>query len=98
MRSGAEPQPSPGPALTPAQQALAQAIDAALPQTQCTRCGEPDCLRYAEAIASGRAPINRCPPGGDEGVRRLAALTGQAPEPIDPRHGREGPRLAGRDR
>lgn len=71
---------------------LADAIDAALPQTQCTRCGEPDCRRYAEAIASGRAPINRCPPGGAEGIARLAALTGQPKLPLDPAHGVEGPR------
>lgn len=73
--------------LTPAQKALADQIDAALPQTQCTRCGEPDCRRYAEAIARGDAPINRCPPGGEEGVARLAALTGQAALPLDPAHG-----------
>ena len=71
---------------------LADRIDAALPQTQCTRCGEPDCRRYAEAIAEGRAPINRCPPGGAEGIVRLAALTGQAVSPLDPGHGTEGPR------
>ncbi len=71
---------------------LADRIDAALPQTQCTRCGEPDCRRYAEAIADGRAPINRCPPGGAEGIVRLAALTGQAVSPLDPGHGTEGPR------
>jgi len=67
--------------------ALADRIDAALPQTQCTRCGEPDCRRYAEAIARGEAPINRCPPGGDEGVLRLAAVTGQPVLPLDPAHG-----------
>jgi electron transport complex protein RnfB len=79
-------------ALTPAQQALADRLDAALPQTQCTRCGEPDCRRYAEAIAAGAAPINRCPPGGQEGVRRLAHLTGQ-PEPmLDPAFGIEAER------
>ena len=71
---------------------LADRIDAALPQTQCTRCGEPDCRRYAEAIAQGRAPINRCPPGGAEGIARLAALTGQPVQPLDPAHGTEGPR------
>jgi Na+-translocating ferredoxin:NAD+ oxidoreductase subunit B len=70
---------------------LARLIAAALPQTQCTRCGEPDCARYAEAITQG-APINRCPPGGDEGIRRLAALTGQAVVALDTAHGREGPR------
>ncbi len=71
---------------------LADRIDAALPQTQCTRCGEPDCRRYAEAIAEGRAPINRCPPGGAEGIVRLAAITGQPVLPLDPAHGHEGPR------
>lgn len=71
---------------------LADRIDAALPQTQCTRCGEPDCRRYAEAIAEGRAPINRCPPGGAEGIVRLAAVTGQPVLPLDPAHGAEGAR------
>lgn len=73
----------------------ADAIDALLPQTQCTRCGEPDCRRYAEAIADGRAPINRCPPGGAEGIARLSALTGQPLLALDDAHGLEGPlRLA----
>jgi electron transport complex protein RnfB len=73
--------------------ALADRLDAALPQTQCTRCGYPDCRRYAEAIAAGEAPINRCPPGGAEGVARLAALTGQPVQPLEPACGNEGPRL-----
>ena len=71
---------------------LAARIEAALPQTQCTRCGYPDCASYARAIASEGAPINQCPPGGMEGVRRLAALTGQPAEPLNPAHGHEGPR------
>lgn len=71
---------------------LTAAIDAVLPQTQCTRCGEPDCAAYARAIAAG-APIDRCPPGGAEGIRRLAALTGRPMVPLDPAHGQEGPRL-----
>jgi Na+-translocating ferredoxin:NAD+ oxidoreductase subunit B len=70
---------------------LARRIDAALPQTQCTRCGYPDCARYAEAIAAGEAAINQCPPGGQEGVQRLAALTGQPVMPLNPRNGIEGP-------
>ena len=70
---------------------LVERLDAALPQTQCRRCGFPDCRRYAEAIACGEAPINRCPPGGEEGVRRLAAITGQAVLPLDPEVGSEGP-------
>lgn len=70
---------------------LARRIDAALPQTQCTRCGFPDCARYAEAIAAGQADINQCPPGGVEGVERLAALTGLLATPLNPHNGIEGP-------
>jgi electron transport complex protein RnfB len=70
---------------------LARLIDAALPQTQCTRCGYPDCASYAQAIASGEAGINQCPPGGAEGIERLAALTGRAPAPLDHQFGIEGP-------
>jgi electron transport complex protein RnfB len=79
--------------LSPAQAALAERLDAALPQTQCTRCGYPDCRRYAQAMAAGEADINRCPPGGAEGIHRLAALTGQPVQPLDTTRGREGPRL-----
>jgi electron transport complex protein RnfB len=67
-------------------------IDAALPQTQCTRCGFPDCRAYAQAIAEDGAAINRCPPGGAQGIVRLAHLTAQPVVPLDPEHGEEGPR------
>jgi electron transport complex protein RnfB len=70
---------------------LARRIDAALPQTQCTRCGYPDCAGYAQAIAAGEAGINQCPPGGAEGIERLAALTGQPPVSLDHKFGIEGP-------
>jgi electron transport complex protein RnfB len=74
---------------------LADRLDRALPQTQCTRCGYPDCRSYADAIAAGAAGINQCPPGGHEGVERLARLTGAAPVALDPSCGAEGPlRLA----
>ena len=71
---------------------LAQRINDALPQTQCTRCGYPDCESYAQAIADGQAKINQCPPGGQAGIERLAALTGQPPLPLNPEHGLETPR------
>ena len=71
---------------------LADRIDAALPQTQCTRCGYPDCRGYAEAMASGEVEINRCPPGGAEGIVRLSDITGRRPLPLNPAHGIEGPR------
>jgi electron transport complex protein RnfB len=67
-------------------------IHDALPQTQCKRCGYPDCLGYAQAVSVGEADINQCPPGGAEGVVRLAAITGRAVKPIDPDFGAEGPR------
>jgi electron transport complex protein RnfB len=70
---------------------LARRIDAALPQTQCTRCGFPDCASYARGIAEGEAEINQCPPGGAEGVIRLAAITGRQAQPLNPAHGVEGP-------
>jgi electron transport complex protein RnfB len=70
-------------------------IDALLPQTQCTRCGYPACRPYAEAIASGEAEINRCPPGGAAGIRTLASLLARAELPLDPECGEEAPmRLA----
>jgi len=70
----------------------ADQINALLPQTQCTRCGYPDCASYARAIATGEAGIHQCPPGGAEGVRRLAALTGLPEQALSADHGAEGPR------
>jgi len=76
----------------PETQALFQCLNDALPQTQCTRCGFPDCASYASAMAEGQATINQCPPGGQAGIERLAALTGQTVLPLNPEHGMEGPR------
>ena len=70
---------------------LADRILDALPQTQCTRCGYPDCKAYAQAIALEQAPINQCPPGGAEGVTILARLTGKPVQPLNLEHGLEGP-------
>ncbi|MEG0822141.1 MAG: electron transport complex subunit RsxB [Burkholderiaceae bacterium] len=69
----------------------ADAIDALLPQTQCTQCGYPGCRPYAEAIAAGAAAINRCPPGGAAGIAKLAALTAQPVLPLDAQCGVEAP-------
>jgi Na+-translocating ferredoxin:NAD+ oxidoreductase subunit B len=66
-------------------------IDALLPQTQCTRCGYPGCKPYAEAIASGEAPINQCPPGGSETIRALGALLGREFQPLNPANGAQSP-------
>ncbi|NYT76724.1 electron transport complex subunit RsxB [Alcaligenaceae bacterium] len=67
----------------PTSLSLADRIDAILPQTQCTKCGYDGCRPYAQAIAQGQAPINRCPPGGQEGIEALAALLSTAPLPLD---------------
>ena len=54
-------------------------VDALLPQTQCAQCGYPGCRPYAQAIVTGEAAINLCPPGGDETVQRIADLLGVEP-------------------
>jgi Na+-translocating ferredoxin:NAD+ oxidoreductase subunit B len=66
-------------------------IDALLPQTQCTRCGYAGCKPYAEAIASGEAQINQCPPGGAATIEALASLLDRARLPLNPANGIEGP-------
>ena len=68
---------------------LADQIEDLLPQTQCTKCGYPACRPYAEAIAEGAASYNQCPPGGEEGVKRLATLLGKPVIPLNPVHGIE---------
>ncbi len=73
--------------------AVADDIDALLPQTQCTRCGYTGCRPYAEAIASGAAEINQCPPGGSATIDTLATLLHHAPLPLNPANGVEGPAL-----
>ncbi|HJT97297.1 MAG TPA: RnfABCDGE type electron transport complex subunit B [Rhodanobacteraceae bacterium] len=70
---------------------LADRIDALLPQTQCTRCGYPTCRAYANAIVRDDAGIDRCPPGGAEGIEALATLLGRAPIALDPACGAEAP-------
>ncbi|MEZ5665501.1 MAG: electron transport complex subunit RsxB [Burkholderiaceae bacterium] len=82
---------SPGRRYSADMNDLARRIDEALPQTQCTRCGYPDCAAYAQAVADHQCDINRCPPGGAEGIDRLAAITGRAASPLDPTCGIEGP-------
>lgn len=70
---------------------LAEKLDAVLPQTQCTRCGYPACKPYADAMASGEADINQCPPGGLEGIVKLAAIMQVPVKPLNPVNGVEKP-------
>ena len=71
---------------------LVDKINGLLPQTQCGKCNYPACRPYAEAIASGAADINQCPPGGRNTIRNLAYLLGREIKPLNPQNGREGPK------
>lgn len=70
---------------------LADLIDAVLPQTQCTRCGFEGCRPYAESLARGESPINRCPPGGRPVIEHLSTLLAVPPLPLDESCGVEQP-------
>ena len=72
-----------------AQRSVVASIDALLPQTQCTRCGYDGCQPYAEAIATGAAPINQCPPGGAATIAALARLLDRPLLPLNPANGLE---------
>lgn len=60
---------------------LVEQIDEVLPQTQCGQCGYPGCRPYAEAIANGD-DINKCPPGGDATIKKLADMMGVEAKPL----------------
>ena len=76
-------------AMTDPRHSIADLLEDLLPQTQCTKCGYPSCRLYAEAMADGSASHNQCPPGGAEGVARLAAALGKTVIPINPFNGAE---------
>jgi electron transport complex protein RnfB len=71
---------------------VVEQIDKLLPQTQCGQCTYPGCRPYAEAIASGEADINQCPPGGESTILALADLLGRDPKPLNPEHGEHSER------
>jgi electron transport complex protein RnfB len=62
---------------------IAAEIERILQRIQCGQCGFAGCTPYARALATGAAPINRCPPGGAETIRRLAKLLGCDVLPLD---------------
>jgi electron transport complex protein RnfB len=68
---------------------ISEQINEILPQTQCGQCGFPGCRPYSEAIASGEAAINRCPPGGEATIAQLADLLDVEAIPLDDEHGEE---------
>lgn len=73
---------------------IVEQINEILPQTQCGQCGFPGCKPYAEAITQGE-PINRCPPGGEAGIKALAQLLDVEVIELDESCGEEArPRVA----
>ncbi len=68
---------------------LEQRVLDALPHTQCQRCGYPDCASYAHAIVFDGTPINQCPPGGAQGIERLASITDYPVIALNPQFGQE---------
>lgn len=68
---------------------IVEEINALLPQTQCGQCSYPGCRPYAEAIAGGEAAINQCPPGGEEGIKKLAELLDVEVLPLNAEYGEE---------
>ena len=70
---------------------LVEKIDRLLPQTRCAQCGYPGCRPYAEALATGDAEIDQCPPGGSDGIAALAALLDRKVIPLNPQYGIEKP-------
>jgi electron transport complex protein RnfB len=72
-------------------ESLVEQIDALLPQTQCAQCGYPGCRPYAQAIANDSAPINQCPPGGEDTIAALASLLGREVVALNTEFGEEKP-------
>ena len=62
--------------------AVADAIDAVLPQSQCAQCGYPGCRPYAEAVAAGEK-LHLCLPGGPETATKIKMLLGREAERTD---------------
>ena len=62
---------------------IVEQVDELLPQSQCGQCGYPGCRPYAEAVANSSEKINKCAPGGEQVMLKLADLLGVEPQPLD---------------
>ncbi len=62
---------------------IVEQIDELLPQSQCGQCGYPGCKPYAEAVGNQGEAINKCAPGGEQTMLRIAALLNVEPQSID---------------
>ncbi|RPI00417.1 MAG: RnfABCDGE type electron transport complex subunit B [Calditrichaeota bacterium] len=57
----------------------------ALPGVNCGACGRPGCAAYAEAVASGALPPNKCAPGGADVIAVLSHIMGVDAVALDPK-------------
>lgn len=62
---------------------LTDTIDDLLPQSQCAQCGYPGCRPYADAIVNQNEKINKCVPGGEPVMLKIAEVMGIDPQPLD---------------
>lgn len=53
-----------------------QSVRELLPGANCGACGYPGCDGYATAVASGKAPVNSCPVGGDSVSAKIGEVMG----------------------
>jgi len=51
-----------------------------LPGANCGACGYPGCSGYAEAVATGKAPVTGCTPGGDPVAAIISKIMGVTAE------------------
>lgn len=71
---------------------MIEALNNLLPQTQCGQCSFKGCRPYAQAMLSGEADINQCPPGGDEGIAKIAAFLNLSEKPLNTQFGEPKPK------
>ena len=62
-----------------------QQILDSLPGANCGACGRPGCSAYAEAVAKGETPPDRCSPGGMDAAAKISAIMGLSVEMSDPK-------------
>lgn len=62
---------------------IVEQIDELLPQSQCGQCGYPGCRPYADAVGNHGEMINKCAPGGEQTMLKLATLLNVEPQPVD---------------
>ncbi|ADO48456.1 electron transport complex subunit RsxB [[Enterobacter] lignolyticus] len=72
---------------------VVEKIDELLPQSQCGQCGYPGCRPYAEAVGCQGEKINRCAPGGEAVMLKIAALLNVDPQPADDEASQEPVRM-----